>query len=148
MSVRARAWDKIVLAKFKPATTRKTKLLFAAIFWALVGSILLLRGASLLVSGEHYLFLAGGLILGTVKATMVFERSARKNIKRILRQKEGTCLGAVFTFKAWGVVLAMILMGRFLRHLGLPVQVYGGVVVAVGWGLLWASRLIWQEWIA
>lgn len=136
-----------MLSKFKPAVSRRTLLLTAALFWTSVGCLLLVRGGKALLSGPHYWVLVSALLLGTVKGKMVFERSARKNIVRILDKREGVCLGAVFSYKAWGLILLMIIMGRLLHSTTLPVQVYGLVVAAVGWGLLWSSRVFWQEWM-
>ncbi|MBI5558197.1 MAG: hypothetical protein HY885_11220 [Deltaproteobacteria bacterium] len=108
--------------------------------------VLLARGSWFLVEENRYALLALALGTGTVKGLLIFERSAKKNIARILVQTDNTCLGAVFSFKAWGVILAMILLGRFLRNYGPAHQIYGFIIAAVGWGLLLASRVVWQAW--
>lgn len=99
------------------------------------------------MSESHYAILAVAIIIGSVKGRMIFEKSARKNITRILDKKGKICLGAVFSYKAWGLIIVMMVMGRMLRTSNLPLQVYGLLVAAVGWGLLWSSRVFWQEWL-
>lgn len=91
--------------------------------------------------------LGAALAVGTAKGLLLFERNARKNIGRILLRRDNSCLGGVFSFKAWGVILAMVLLGRFLRTSAIAHHVYGIVITAVGWGLLLASRVIWQAWV-
>jgi hypothetical protein len=136
-----------VLAKFKPSVSRKTLLLVGALFWSVVGVFLLTRGGRFLVEGDHYVMLGAALAVGTAKGLLLFERNARKNIARILLRRDNSCLGGVFSFKAWGVILAMVLLGRFLRTSAIAHHVYGIVITAVGWGLLLASRVIWQAWV-
>lgn len=136
-----------MLAKFKPAASRKTLLLVGALFWSVAGALLLARGGRLFAAGNHYLMLGVSLVVGTVKGFLVFEKSARKNIDRILLREDSSCIGGVFSIKAWGLILAMILLGSFLRSSAIFCQIYGFVITAVGWGLLLASRVIWQAWM-
>ena len=137
--------EKIVFSSLKPAASRKTLLFVAALIWTVVGVFLLVRGGRVLVLGNHYLLLAAAVVLGIIKGMVVLRRSAEKNIARILDKKDGICLGAVFSFQTWGMILLMILMGKLLRAGGFP-QLYGFIVSGVGLGLLLASRVIWQEW--
>ncbi|MEW6518301.1 MAG: hypothetical protein AB1461_02700 [Thermodesulfobacteriota bacterium] len=136
-----------MLAKIKPSVSRKTLLLAGALFWSLVGLFLLVRGGRILAEGDHYVMLTAALAVGTAKGLLVFEKSARKNISRILLRGDSSCLGGVFSFKAWGVILVMIFLGRFLRTSHLAHHIYAFVITAVGWGLLVASRVIWQAWV-
>jgi hypothetical protein len=135
-----------MFTQLKPAASRKTLLLAAAFFWTAIGMVLLARGSWFLVQGNKYALVALALGVGTVKGLLIFERSAKKNIARILVRTDDSCLGAVFSFKAWGVILVMILLGRFLRNYGGALHIYGFIIAAVGWGLLLASRVIWQAW--
>lgn len=136
-----------MLTQFKPSVSRKTLLLAGALFWSVVGIFLLVRGGRLLAAGDHYVMLGLALAVGTAKGLLIFEKSARRNISRILLRGDNSCLGGVFSFKAWGVILAMIFLGRFLRTSHLAHHIYGFVITAVGWGLLVASRVIWQAWV-
>ena len=121
-------------------------LLLAALFWMAVGFGLMLRGIVTLVQGEHYFLLAAALCLGTFKYFIVFSRTARKNVARIQEKEDGDCLGGVFSFKNWMLVVIMILMGRLLRLSGLSLGIYGVIVLAVGLGLFLASRIMWVAW--
>lgn len=132
--------------RLKPSASRKTMLLIAALFWTVVGLGLMIRGGNILLAGEHYLLLVAAIVLGTVKAFLVFGRTARKNVARIQEKEDGDCLGGVFSFKSWLLIVVMILLGRLLRLSGLPLGIYGVVVLAVGWGLFLASRVMWLEW--
>ena len=135
-----------VLNRFKPSASRKTLLLVGAFFWSVIGIFLLLRGALPLAAGDNYLLLGAALALGTVKGLLIFEKSAKKNIERILQRGDSSCLGGVFSYKSWGLILVMIFLGRFLRTSHLGHHIYVFIVSAVGWGLLLASRVIWQAW--
>lgn len=89
--------------------------------------------------------LVAAIVLGIIKGMVVLRRSAEKNIARIIDKTDGICLGAVFSFQTWGLILLMIITGKLLRAGGFP-QLYGFIVSGVGLGLLLASRIIWQEW--
>jgi hypothetical protein len=85
-----------------------------------------------------------GSRVGDGKSFFLLDRVARKNISRILRFADGTCLGSVYSYKSWGLVLVMIVLGRFLRSSILPGEYVGALYFAVGWGLFFSSRLMWQ----
>ena len=131
---------------FKPSASRKTMLFLGALFWTVVGCGLMIRGINTLMQGEHYFLLVAALCLGTFKYFMVFSRTARKNVARIQEKEDGDCLGGVFSFKSWLLVVVMILMGRLLRLSGLSLGIYGVLVLAVGWGLFLASHIMWLSW--
>ena len=133
--------------KYKPGVTVRTHYFLAAMIWSLAGLGLLTRGFLFLHRTGQYVLLAAALVLGTVKAVFVLQRSAGKNIDRISRFQDRTCFGAVFSFKAWLLVLLMILLGRLLRFFGCPSVYVGLLYVGVGWALLFSSRLIWREWL-
>ncbi len=105
------------------------------------------RGSHLFVADKHYFMLGVALVIGTLKGFFVFEKSARRNIVRILNRDDNSCIGGVFSIKAWSVILVMMFLGRFLRTSNILHQIYGFVISAVGWGLLLGSRVIWQAWM-
>jgi hypothetical protein len=135
-----------VTCTFKPSASRTTMLLLAALFWTVVGFGLMIRGINTLMQGDHYFLLVAAFCLGTFKYFMVFSRTARKNVARIQEKEDGDCLGGVFSFKSWLLIVVMILMGRLLRLSGLSLGIYGVLVLAVGWGLFLASHIMWLSW--
>ncbi|TBV81083.1 MAG: hypothetical protein EYX74_04675 [Desulfobulbaceae bacterium] len=78
--------------------------------------------------------------------TRLLARSAAGNIKRILATKDNLCLGAVYSFKMWGLVVVMMLAGRVLRGAGFPDQWVALVYLAVGVALTLSSGLFWRQW--
>jgi hypothetical protein len=132
--------------KYKPGVSIRSHYFLAAMIWSLVGLGLLSRGFLLLHQIGQYAVLALALVLGTLKAVFVLQRSAGKNMERISRFQGRTCFGAVFSIKAWLLVLLMILLGRWLRSSGCPPVYVGLLYAAVGWALLFSSRVIWREW--
>lgn len=135
------------LVRFKPGASVRTNLLVAAVMWSFVGLYLMVRGY-LLDAGLPWVFLGLALVLGTVKASWIIERAARKNIARIVARPDGMCLGGVYSWGMWAMVVCMMLGGRLLRNSPVPPLVVGVIYVAVGWALLLASRLIWRAWNA
>ena len=135
------------LARLKPGASIRTNLLIAALMWSFIGLYLMVRG-SLLVEVFSGIFFALALGIGTLKARLLIERSARKNIARIVARPDGMCLGGVYSWRMWGMVVCMMLGGRLLRNSFVPPQVVSVIYIAVGWALLLSSRFIWQEWNA
>jgi hypothetical protein len=133
------------LARLKPGASTRTNLLVAALMWSFIGMYLMARGY-LLVDSLSWVFLLLGLGLGTLKYFLVIERAARKNIARIVARPEGMCLGGVYSWGMWGMVVCMMIGGRLLRNSSVPPLVVGVIYIAVGWALLLSSRLIWQVW--
>ena len=130
----------------KPGAPVRVHLLVAALFWTVVGFFLMVNGYIFLsLAGQEWLAVVA-LAIGIVKARWVMDRVARKNLARIEQLRDGSCLGSVYSFKTWGLVLLMILVGRVLRASGLPGEVVGILYLAIGWALLSASRLFWRAW--
>jgi len=135
------------LARLKPGASTNTNLLVAALMWSFIGFYLMVRGY-LLDQPLPGMFLLLALGLGTMKALWLIERAARKNIARIVARPDGMCLGGVYSWGMWGMVVCMMVGGRLLRNSAVPPLVVGVIYVAVGWALLLSSRLIWREWNA
>ena len=83
---------------------------------------------------------------GSAKSLLVLDRTANRNVQRILAFEKPTCIGGVYSWKTWILVLCMIVGGRLLRQSSLPASLVGALYVAVGWALLLSSRIAWQEW--
>ena len=137
---------KKTLLRFKPGVSIKTHLFSAGLIWSLVGCGLLFFGFYLVSLNGSYWYAVAGLILGTVKTIFILDRVARKNVKRIKEFEDKVCLGSVYSWKTWMLVLAMIFLGRYLRTSALPREIVGLIYIAVGWALLLASRLMWLTW--
>lgn len=121
-------------------------MLIAALIWSVVGFFLMVNGFLLVdMAGRGWLAFPS-LAVGTVKGLLIMDRVARKNIDRIAQMTDGACIGSVYSYKSWGLVVLMIVTGRVLRTLVLPGEVIGVVYLAVGWALFWASRLMWRRW--
>lgn len=135
---------------FKPRGTRRLQLILAGFMWSVVGTGLLSAGVIWTVGeaieGRKILLLAAAITVGLLKARFVLDRSALKIADRIARRGEGRCLGGFLSVGSWGLVLAMILLGRILRHF-LPPAVAGVLYCAVGTGLLFSSRIPWLAWL-
>ena len=137
------------MGRFKPAVRRNTLLLSSACLWTLVGLLLLIKGSyRWYYLPDHYpLVIAGGIIAGTLKSLWILDKSARNGITRIQKFDDGTCLGAVYSSKTWILVLCMMCLGVILRNSSCPVQLLSFLYFAIGWALLFSSRLAWREWL-
>lgn len=145
MASRVRA----ALQRYKPAVTARVQLLLAALLWSIVGASLLTAGLwwGLGPGGLHRVgFLLVALGVGVLKARLVLERSAERNIARIRARGDGFCVGGFLSWQTWLFVLGMMLLGRFLRHGPVPRVLVGFVYAAVGTALLVASRVLWSAW--
>lgn len=129
----------------KPAVSTRNMLLVAALFWSGVGLMLVGRGWCLAGRGSFVPPLIA-VAVGTLKAIFVLDRAARRNIARVCSLPDHSCVGAVYSWRMWGMVLLMIILGRILRMSPVAPVLVGSLLLAVGWALLFSSRLIWIEW--
>jgi len=129
----------------KPAVSSRSLLLTAALFWSGIGLMLLGRGWCL-TSRDSLVPLALALAVGTAKSLLVLDRTARRNVARLRAMPDGSCLGSVYTWRMWGLVALMMVIGRLLRMSPVPPVYVGSLLMAIGWALFFSSRLIWLEW--
>ncbi len=134
------------LQQYKPGVSVRSHLLLGALIWSLVGFFLLANGFVLVLLEDHPVYGIIGLMLGTAKTFFILDKVARKNMNRIQAFEDRVCVGSVYSWKTWVLVLGMILLGRFLRTTVLPGEIVGLIYAAVGWGLLLSSRLMWVAW--
>jgi hypothetical protein len=134
------------LARFKPGVSQRIHLLLAAVMWTAIGMLLMIRGTFWLMDSGKLWFLVPALVLGCLKSILLLDKTARKSVDRILRLADGTCIGAVFSIKSWGLVVLMMAMGYFLRQSMLPRSLLGLLYVTIGWALLMSSRHAWLCW--
>jgi len=135
---------KKLLTRLKPGASVNVHLFTAGLIWSIVGIFLMSNGYLLIFLAARRWFIIPALVLGTVKSLYLLDRVARKNIVRILNFEDGTCIGSVYSYKSWLLVVAMIVLGRFLRASVVPGEYVGALYLAVGWGLFFSSRLMWQ----
>ncbi len=133
----------MMIARFKPNVSVKTRIFLAALLWSCIGLMLMWRGGHAVVgTGREWLLLVS-LLVGSVKSWAVLDRVAVKNMTRIFDKGEYSCLGGIYSWKTWLLVAAMIVFGRLLRASSLQVWLVGFIYVTVGWSLFWSSRKVW-----
>ena len=123
------------------------QLWLAGAMWSCVGAGLFSVGIYwLLKNGEAkgLLLLLIAAALGFGKALLVLDRTTISSISRIQSRGEDRCFGGFLSPGVWILVIGMMLLGRILRTIGLPIPVLGLIYAAVGIGLLFSSRHIWR----
>ena len=129
----------------KPAVSARNMLLVSALFWSGIGLLLMGRGWCL--TGRDSILpplLAMGV--GTVKSLWILDRSVRRNIARLRSLPDRSCVGAMYSWRMWGLVLLMMVLGRLLRMSPVAPVLVGSLLMAVGWAMFFSSRLVWLEW--
>ncbi|NNK96418.1 MAG: hypothetical protein HKP41_18880 [Desulfobacterales bacterium] len=133
--------------RFKPGVDRRVHVFCAAGLWTAIGLILIMRGILLLQAADYLSLGLVGILFGTIKSLLVLDRSARQGIDRIRRFADNTCIGAVYSWKTWLLVFAMLSLGFILRAIKPSPLLFGPLVIAIGWGLIFSSRHAWQAWM-
>ncbi len=135
-------------------STRSLKIL-AALVWYIGGTILLLKGRSLLVEAEALkpeegwprLAAVAGLILGGLKAKFLFNKSCQKNLDRIAALNRPR-VWQFFRPGFFVILTVMILVGvtlSRLAHNNYPFLI--GVAIldfSIGIALLGSSYVFWK----
>jgi hypothetical protein len=135
----------MLIGRFKPEASLKTRIFLAALLWSCIGLMLMGRGGYAVFGTGWEWLLPVALLTGTFKSWAVLDRVAVKNMTRILEKGEYSCLGGIYSWKTWLLVLAMILCGRLLRMSSAPLWLVGFIYATVGWSLCWSSRKVWQR---
>lgn len=135
-----------VLKRFKPGGSIVTHLLLASILWTVIGTGLICRGGVWLIEAGHIWLVFVAVVFGSLKSLFILDKSVRKSIDRIQNLSDGSCLGGVYSFKTWALVVFMILMGYLLRHLSVPHEFLGVLYIGIGWALILSSRIGWNAW--
>jgi len=137
------------LSHFKPGAKKQTHLLLAAPLWSGIGLLLLTKGSYRIVQVAEYqvVIVVTAIVTGTLKSFFILDRTANKTIERILKFEDGTCLGAVYSFKTWLLVMGMMTTGILLRNSSLPLGILCFIYFTIGWALLFSSRLAWKIWL-
>ncbi len=122
----------------------QTLLLLAALTWLVVGVSLVLKGGQILAWAPGWL--AAAFAVGTVKTFLILDKIARRNVQRLNGYSAPIFVGRMFATRTWVIIGLMIVLGRLLRLPVVAPELSGFFSLAVGWGLLAASRLSWQAW--
>ncbi len=138
---------KNALTRMRPDVSKSVHLFAAPFIWSAVGIMLIVRGLSWIGFSLTCWLLFIAFLVGTMKSFIILDRSAKKTLKRIMTLNEKSCIGAVYPWKTWLLVILMMASGIALRSMTEPGLFLGTVYVAVGWGLLFSSRHGWKGWL-
>ena len=133
--------------KLKPGVSRSMHLFAAPLLWTAVGIMLMERGLGWMGLHVTLRLLLIALLAGTAKSLTVLDKAAKKVLSRIMGFSDNTCIGAVYPWKTWLLVLMMMACGIALRIFFKPSPLLGAVYFAIGWALLLSSRHGWAQWL-
>ena len=132
--------------KIKPGVSRSVHLFTAALLWTVIGLVLMIRGWGWIGSGPARWLVVLAIAIGTVKSIFILDKTAVRCMERIHGFDDPTCLGAVYSWKTWLLVLVMMTFGITMRRLTDPGMIIGTLYMAIGWALLFSSRRGWLGW--
>jgi cytochrome b len=135
-----------LIQALKPGVSKGVHLFIAPMLWSVIGVVLMFRGWGWIGSGRARLLVLVALALGTAKSLFVLDKTSRRLMTRIHTFEGATCLGAVYSWKTWLLVLLMMGSGIALRRFTDPGMVIGTIYMAIGWALFFSSRRGWQGW--
>jgi hypothetical protein len=135
----------------KPAASRRSHMVLAALMWTFVGTFLAGRGGLYLVlnlrmAGFGWLILS--CVLGLLKGAFALDKAAKRILARIDLRQGMHCIGGFLSVRSWALVALMIFMGRLLRLSHMPALLVSCLYVTVGTALVFSSRLFWRRWMA
>lgn len=110
----------------------------------MAGLILLFQGWHGLGPDPRLSLVLAAWVAGTVKSLLLLDRIARRSLCRIHHFDDNTCLGAVYSWKSWLLVLTMIATGLAVRRFWTATPFFDVLYLAIGWSLLFSSRLGWR----
>lgn len=137
------------LDRLTPRAMPRTRLFTAACIWGAVGICLLSRGLLLLqhISGLVAAgIVLGGIIAGGLKSRIIFDKAAASIVAHIHHKSSPSCLGGLFSFKNWGLIACMMVLGGVIKRLPIPDAIKSAVYILVGTGLIYSSRVLWRAW--
>ena len=138
--------QKTLAQKLKPGVSRGVHLFLAPMLWSGIGIMLMVRGWGWIGSGRARLLVLLALAIGTAKSLFVLDKTSGRLTRRIKAFEKTTCIGAVYSWKTWLLVMLMMGSGIAMRRFTQPGNVIGTLYVAIGWDLLFSSRRGWQAW--
>ncbi|CAK8723657.1 DUF2269 domain-containing protein [Candidatus Electrothrix laxa] len=139
--------EKKTMTRLRPDVSKSVHLFAAPFIWTAVGIMLMIRGLGWIGFSLTCWLLFIAVFFGTIKSLTILDRSAKKTLRRIMTLNEKSCIGAVYPWKTWLLVILMMASGIALRSMTKPGIFLGTVYFAVGWGLLLSSRHGWEQWL-
>jgi hypothetical protein len=141
----------MTLKSLKPAVTKSWLIALAGLMWTGAG-VMLCRLA------YHWLVIIHmgiGITLGVLGVVIAFgayhfgfSKIAKKNIERLSRLTEKTCIFAFQTWKGYLIITVMITIGVFIRSTPISKTYMAVLYTTIGGALLLASslyyKLLWQ----
>lgn len=131
--------------KIKPAVSKRTLFLFAAIIWGIAADRVLSLGVGDVIknSSKEYLFFIIGAVGAYFFFTKVFLNIYKRNVNRIINSDlEKHCAFSFFDLKGFITMAFMITFGISLRNLDFIPKLYlGTFYIVIGISLL-ASAVI------
>ena len=131
----------------KPGVSRSTHLSVASFLWTAIGTMLMIRGWGWIGPGNARWLILVAFGIGTAKSVFLLDKMAKRGVQRIIDLNDGTCLGAVYSWKTWLLVGLMMAFGIAMKKLTEPGVIIGTLTMAIGWALFFSSRRPWYQWL-
>jgi hypothetical protein len=132
----------INLEKFKPAVSKYWLMALAGIMWSGVG-IMLCRLSVIWLRPVPRTWEWSLGLLGLIGAIVVyrfgFSKIALKNITRLCRLPDTTCIFAFQAWKSYMIIIIMVALGLTLRHSPLPKRFLAVIYETIGGALFFSS---------
>jgi hypothetical protein len=151
--------------------SKRTWFIISGIKWLGIGVMLLMKGLRLITSAAEqttvatplikaFLSFAGtrhqgallivclGLFIGFIKGRTILARTVSRIAERIHLQPGGLSLKQVYDQRYWIVIALMMTLGMILRFLPIPVDIHGGIDVAIGSALINGAMLYFRHLVA
>ncbi|PIE56195.1 MAG: hypothetical protein CSA34_05665 [Desulfobulbus propionicus] len=133
------------MENLRSGATGSAYLLVTPVLWTIAGLILTLRGGHWAAVTGVYWPLLVGLFLGTIKSRLIMDRVARRELRRVSTLQGDLSLDLIFPWRTRILIILMIAIGVLVRHL-IHGPYIGILYGAIGWALLYSSRLGWSMW--
>ncbi len=136
----------------KNGVKREILYFVSGVMWSGVGIMLnvLSFGWFDQITGKgRYFSLSAGFLSGIAMAIFGFGFLAKKNINRIHKLADYTCIFNFQELKSYFIIIFMIALGVFMRKSGIfPKELLIFVYTTIGSGLLFASFLYFREFFS
>ena len=151
--------------------SKRTWFIISGVKWLGIGVMLLMKGLRLLAFAadqstiaapviKSFLSFAGnrhqgalliiclGLFIGFVKGRTVLSKTVNRIANRIHLHTDGLTLKQVYDRRYWIMIGLMMGLGMMFRFLPIPVDIHGGIDVAIGSALINGAMLYFRHILA